>query len=128
MHSTHASSLASRDAGQPPLSRCSWATCSHASHTGRWCSGSRCLLVGANGAGKSSLLQLLAGKFMVQPDTIRVLGRPAFHDLALSATGTLGYLGPQWRRDIACAGSNVPMQACNALLQAMRMSRPGLAC
>ena len=67
--------------------------------------------MGANGAGKSTLLQLLAGKFMVSPDTVRVLGRPAFHDLALTASGTLGYLGPQWRRDVASAGSNVPMQA-----------------
>ena len=32
-------------------------------------------------AGKSTLLQLLAGKHMVAPDAIRVLGRPAFHDI-----------------------------------------------
>ena len=73
--------------------------------------GSRCLLLGANGAGKSTLLQLLAGKYMVGQDTVRILGRPAFHDLVLTSSGDLGYLGPQWRRDIAYAGSNVPMQA-----------------
>ena len=73
--------------------------------------GSRCLLLGANGAGKSTLLQLLAGKYMVGQDAVRILGRPAFHDLVLTSSGDLGYLGPQWRRDIAYAGSNVPMQA-----------------
>jgi CCR4-NOT complex subunit CAF16 len=26
------------------------------------------------------------------------------------ASGDLSYLGPQWRRDIAFAGNNVPMQ------------------
>jgi CCR4-NOT complex subunit CAF16 len=72
--------------------------------------GSRCLLTGANGAGKTTLLQLLAGKFMVNQDSIRILGRPAFHDIALTSQGTLSYLGPQWRRDIAFAGSDVPMQ------------------
>ena len=43
--------------------------------------GSRCLLIGANGAGKTTLLQILAGKHMVDPDAVRVLGRPAFHDI-----------------------------------------------
>lgn len=43
--------------------------------------GSRCLLIGANGAGKTTLLQILAGKHMLGPDVVRVLGRPAFHDL-----------------------------------------------
>ncbi|EFN51694.1 hypothetical protein CHLNCDRAFT_139944 [Chlorella variabilis] len=72
--------------------------------------GSRCLLTGANGAGKTSLLQVLAGKYMVGQDTVRILGRPAFHDIQLVASGDLSYLGPQWRRDIAFAGNNVPMQ------------------
>ncbi|KAL4860214.1 ABC transporter I family member 19 [Chlorella vulgaris] len=72
--------------------------------------GSRCLLTGANGAGKTSLLQVLAGKYMVGEDAVRILGRPAFHDIQLVASGELSYLGPQWRRDIAFAGNNVPMQ------------------
>lgn len=72
--------------------------------------GSRCLLIGANGAGKTTLLQILAGKHMVGRDAVRVLGRPAFHDIALTANGELGYLGPQWRRDIAFAGNDVPLQ------------------
>lgn len=72
--------------------------------------GSRCLLTGANGAGKTSLLQVLAGKYMVGQDAVRILGRPAFHDIQLVSSGELSYLGPQWRRDIGFAGSNVAMQ------------------
>lgn len=72
--------------------------------------GSRCLLCGANGAGKTTLLQVLAGKYMVGQDVVRILGRPAFHDIQLVSSGDLSYLGPQWRRDIAFAGNNVAMQ------------------
>lgn len=72
--------------------------------------GSRCLLCGANGAGKTTLLQVLAGKYMVGQDIVRILGRPAFHDIQLVSSGDLSYLGPQWRRDIAFAGNNVAMQ------------------
>ncbi|CAG9465071.1 unnamed protein product [Pedinophyceae sp. YPF-701] len=72
--------------------------------------GSRCLLLGANGAGKTTLLQILAGKYMVGEDVIRVIGRPPFHDLALTCDGDLSYLGSQWRRDIATAGSDVALQ------------------
>ena len=32
-------------------------------------------------AGKSTLLQILAGQHMVGPDVVRILGRPAFHDV-----------------------------------------------
>ena len=47
---------------------------------------------------------------MVDKDAVRVLGRPAFHDIALTSSGELSYLGQQWRRDIAFAGYNVPIQ------------------
>eukprot|EP00887_Chlorella_sp_A99_P000629 scaffold5.g629.t1 len=47
---------------------------------------------------------------MVGQDVVHILGRPAFHDLALTSSGALSYLGPQWRRDIAFAGNNVAMQ------------------
>lgn len=43
--------------------------------------GSRCLLVGANGAGKTTLLQIMAGKHILGQDVVKVMGRPAFHDL-----------------------------------------------
>jgi CCR4-NOT complex subunit CAF16 len=53
--------------------------------------GARCLLLGANGVGKSTLLRLIAGRHMLPPDVISVLGRPAFHDTALA--GQVAFLG-----------------------------------
>jgi CCR4-NOT complex subunit CAF16 len=53
--------------------------------------GARCLLLGANGVGKSTLLRLVAGRHMIAPDVISVLGRPAFHDTALA--GDVAFLG-----------------------------------
>lgn len=38
-------------------------------------------------AGKTSLLQVLAGKYMVGQDDVRILGRPAFHDIGARARG-----------------------------------------
>ena len=65
--------------------------------------GSRCLLSGANGAGKTTLLQILAGKTMVGQDDVRIIGKPPFHDISLTCSGELGYLGAQWRRNIGSA-------------------------
>ena len=72
--------------------------------------GSRCLLSGANGAGKTTVLHVIAGKTMVGEDEVRVLGRPPFHDIALTCDGELSYLGAQWRRNIGSAGADVPLQ------------------
>eukprot|EP00252_Welwitschia_mirabilis_P017948 TRINITY_DN40076_c0_g1_i1.p1 TRINITY_DN40076_c0_g1~~TRINITY_DN40076_c0_g1_i1.p1 ORF type:complete len:327 (+),score=70.82 TRINITY_DN40076_c0_g1_i1:272-1252(+) len=73
-------------------------------------SGERCLLVGANGAGKTTVLRILAGKHMVGSQMVRVFGRSAFHDTNLIASGDLCYLGGEWRRDVAFAGFDVPIQ------------------
>lgn len=51
----------------------------------------RCLLLGANGVGKSTLLSLIAGKHLIDPETIRVLGRPAFQDTSLA--GEVAFMG-----------------------------------
>lgn len=72
--------------------------------------GDRCLLVGSNGAGKTTILKILGGKHMVDPSMVRVLGRSAFHDTALTSSGDLSYLGGEWRRDVAFAGFDVPIQ------------------
>ncbi|KAF5747552.1 Non-intrinsic ABC protein 9 [Tripterygium wilfordii] len=72
--------------------------------------GDRCLLVGSNGAGKTTILKILGGKHMVEPHMVRVLGRSAFHDTALTASGDLCYLGGEWRRDVAFAGFEVSIQ------------------
>lgn len=47
---------------------------------------------------------------MVEPDMVRVLGRSAFHDTALTSSGDLCYLGGEWRREVAFAGFDVPIQ------------------
>eukprot|EP00898_Chlorokybus_atmophyticus_P000064 jgi/Chlat1/1058/Chrsp110S01564 len=72
--------------------------------------GARCLLVGANGAGKSTLLRVLGGRHLVPRDSVRVLGRPAFHDPNLVTSGALVYLGGAWTHDVAYAGSDIPLQ------------------
>jgi CCR4-NOT complex subunit CAF16 len=71
--------------------------------------GSRCLLLGANGAGKTSLLKVLGGHHLVPPGAVSVLGRPPFHDTTLSSSGALAYLGGNWEREVAFAGSAVPL-------------------
>jgi CCR4-NOT complex subunit CAF16 len=53
--------------------------------------GARCLLLGGNGVGKTTLLRLIAGRYLLQPDAILVHGRPAFHDTALA--GEVAFLG-----------------------------------
>jgi CCR4-NOT complex subunit CAF16 len=45
--------------------------------------GVRCLLVGGNGVGKTTLLTILAGKHLIADERVRVLGRPAFSDTSL---------------------------------------------
>ncbi|PWA34688.1 non-intrinsic ABC protein 9 [Artemisia annua] len=73
-------------------------------------SGERCLLVGSNGAGKTTILKILGGKHMVEPDMVRVLGRSVFHDTSLTSSGDLAYLGGEWRREVAFAGFDVAIQ------------------
>ncbi|KAH0469371.1 hypothetical protein IEQ34_000929 [Dendrobium chrysotoxum] len=72
--------------------------------------GDRCLLVGSNGAGKTTILKILGGKHMVDPVMVRIMGRSAFHDTALTSSGELSYLGGEWRRDVAFAGFEVTIQ------------------
>lgn len=43
--------------------------------------------------GKTTILKILGGKHMVEPDMVRVLGRSAFHDTSLTSSGDLAYLG-----------------------------------
>ncbi|MEW5308734.1 MAG: hypothetical protein WDW38_000670 [Sanguina aurantia] len=71
--------------------------------------GSRCLLLGGNGAGKTTLLKILGGKHMVPQDAVHILGRPPFHDTALTISGDLSYVGGTWQRDVAFAGYSIPL-------------------
>lgn len=87
--------------------------------------GSRCLLCGANGAGKTTLLSVLAGKFMVPESAVRLLGRPAFHDLTLVSSGDVSYLGTQWRRSWSSwAGSSTPLMG-NLKAETLLANIPG---
>jgi CCR4-NOT complex subunit CAF16 len=60
--------------------------------------GTRCLVIGANGAGKTTMLRVIAGKHMVSRETVRVLGASAFHDTWLA--GDVEMLGGNWPFDI----------------------------
>ena len=60
--------------------------------------GQRCLIVGANGVGKTTVLRLLAGKHIIDPDTVRVLGRPAFHDTSLA--DVVSFIGGPYPGDV----------------------------
>jgi CCR4-NOT complex subunit CAF16 len=53
--------------------------------------GARCLLLGANGVGKSTLLRVIGGRHMIRPDSVLVHGRPAFQDTTLA--GEVAFLG-----------------------------------
>lgn len=73
--------------------------------------GARCLLIGANGAGKSTILRILSGRHLVKPDgAVEVLGRSSFHDTRLNFERS--YLDTDWgMRTVAFAGYGCPLQA-----------------
>merc|ERR1719428_1755841 len=57
--------------------------------------GSRILVAGANGAGKSSIMSILGGKPMIPRGYASVLGKDAFNDTSLAAE--VMYCGDWWR-------------------------------
>jgi len=73
--------------------------------------GARCLLIGANGAGKSTILRILSGRHLCKPDeAVMVLGRNAFRDNTLNFHRS--YLDTDWgMRTVAFAGYGCPLQA-----------------
>ena len=52
------------------------------------------------------MLQILAGKTMVSEDAVRIIGKPPFHDINMTAPASSAYLGSQWRRNIGSAAAS----------------------
>ena len=73
--------------------------------------GSRSLLIGANGAGKSTILRILSGRHLTKPEgVVTVLGRSAFHDTRLNFERS--YIDTDWgMRTVAFSGYGCPLQA-----------------
>ena len=68
--------------------------------------GARCLLIGANGAGKSTILRILSGRHLTKPDdAVTVLGRSAFHDTRLNFERS--YLDTDWGMSKSLAIINI---------------------
>merc|ERR1719443_695610 len=57
--------------------------------------GSRVLIAGANGAGKSTFMSILGGQKMVPQDSCSMFGKPVFHDTTLAFQRM--YCGDWWR-------------------------------
>jgi CCR4-NOT complex subunit CAF16 len=82
---------------------------------------SRCLLVGANGSGKSTMLRILAGRHLTKSTSVstagsaidshvKVLGLNAFHDTRLNFHRA--YLDCDWgMRNVSFVGAAVPLMA-----------------
>ena len=81
--------------------------------------GARMLLVGDNGAGKSSLLRVLAGRHIFKNDAVLVDGKHAFYNTSLNAERA--YLSGDWgRRTVAFTGHGCALQADIGVSEMMR--------
>ncbi len=60
--------------------------------------GARCLLLGQNGVGKTTLLRIIGGKHMVPEHAVRVLGASAFHATDLATR--VAFLGGPFPFDV----------------------------
>lgn len=66
--------------------------------------GSRCLVTGGNGAGKSTMLSIIAGHHKVDPDSVAVFGLRAFEDFRKLGQNAVKLLSQEWRQTLRCVG------------------------
>ena len=89
--------------------------------------GRRTLLLGPNGSGKSTLLALAAGRSLVPQETVRVFGRPAFHDTALIYE--VSHIGGRFEFDVdipvatILAGHKAPAERIDRLCAILEVDR-----
>ena len=69
--------------------------------------GSRCILVGINGSGKSCLLRTCAGMHIINEGNITIDNRKSFQDQC----NGLAFLGESWTRSVAFSGHSIAYQA-----------------
>ena len=69
--------------------------------------GSRCLLIGINGSGKSCLLRTFAGMHIIKQGSIDIDGKKSFQDQC----NGLAFLGESWSRSVAFSGHSIAYQA-----------------
>ena len=69
--------------------------------------GSRCVLIGINGSGKTCLLRTLAGNHMVHMGKVVIDGRTSFQDQC----NGIAFLGESWSRTVSFAGHSIAYQA-----------------
>ena len=82
-------------------------------------SGSRLLLVGMNASGKSTLLDLMAGRHVARGGTVKIFGKDAFHDTSLNKIRS--YITSEWSvRSIPFSTSEAPLTADIAVHEMMK--------
>lgn len=73
--------------------------------------GSRCVLVGRNGVGKSTLLKILGGKHLYHNCKVNILDKDSYNDTCFLNHKRL-YVDPNWGiRTVAFAGCGIPYTA-----------------
>lgn len=73
--------------------------------------GSRCLLIGPNGASKSTILRIIAGRHLISAEDSHVycLGKQSFYQT--EGISGISFIGDSWTKTVPFAGRGIPYQA-----------------